>query len=175
MAEGAKGADPGSRIAAVFREIALTRMAGLPICNPALGVDALGFRPWAGGWVGVLIAPWSMSLIYLPDGQADWAGRPSGSPQGLALPAGDFELLTAAEGRLGPYLTGSLFSPMGGFADMDQARAVAQAVIDQVFAPPETPDRSPGPVPAGAEPPQSPGRVLSRRGFLGAFLDPERR
>jgi hypothetical protein len=36
------------KLEAVFNEIAETRMAGLPILNTALKVQAVGFREWEG-------------------------------------------------------------------------------------------------------------------------------
>lgn len=61
---------PVTDVKAVFEHIAVMRMRGLPIVNPALGVEALSFRRWAGEWLGVLITPWSLSLMLLPGGGA---------------------------------------------------------------------------------------------------------
>jgi hypothetical protein len=41
-----------ARLEAVFNDIARTRMAGLPICNSAVRVQAAGFREWQGRWLG---------------------------------------------------------------------------------------------------------------------------
>ena len=153
---------------ACFRQVAATRMAGVALCNPALEVEALGFRPWGDNQVGVLITPWSMVLICLPGGDPDWAASPSGTTATLDLPSGAYDVLTAYEPGLGPYLTGSLFSPMFGFADMDQARAVAAAVMEQVFAPvAEEPHVQTAPT-APAEPTEP--RGLTRRGLFTSLL-----
>ena len=156
---------------ACFRQVAATRMAGVALCNPALEVEALGFRPWGDHQVGVLITPWSMVLICLPGGDPDWAASPSGTTVTLDLPSGAYDVLTAHEPGLGPYLTGSLFSPMFDFADMDQARAVAAAVMEQAFAPaaPEPQTAPSGPAePTSSEPAQP--RGLTRRGLFTSLL-----
>lgn len=150
---------------ACFRQVAATRMAGVALCNPALEVEALGFRPWGDHQVGVLITPWSMLMICLPGGDRDWAASPSGTTVTLDLPSGAYDVLTADEPGLGPYLTGSLFSPMFGFADMDQARAVAAAVMEQVFAPAAS---EPQVTPATHAEPKP--RGLSRRGLFTALF-----
>jgi [NiFe] hydrogenase assembly HybE family chaperone len=166
---------------ACFRRVAATRMDGVALCNPALGVEALGFRPWGDALVGVLVTPWSMLLICLPGGDPDWAASSSGTTVTLDLPSGAYDVLTAHEPGLGPYLTGSLFSPMFGFADMDQARAVAAAVMDQAFAPaaaePQPAPSGPaGPTPSEPTPseptPSEPAqpRGLTRRGLFTALL-----
>lgn len=162
MTDRSRAEGPVERLAAVFRDIAATRMAGLPVLNPALDVEAVGFREWNGDRVGVLITPWFMGLICLPGPASGWPDRPSGTPQDLDLPSGIFELLTAYEDTLGPYLTASLFSPMSNFADMGQARSVAEAVLVEIFSPAESS--------AGVAP--GLGRPVSRRGFIGSLLGP---
>ena len=54
-----------------FEEIARTRMAGVPVANPALRVEAIGFslQAEADGTkvaAGILLTPWFMSLVRLP-------------------------------------------------------------------------------------------------------------
>ena len=41
-------------------------MAGVPMLNPALRVQAVGFRHWQSHWLGVLVTPWFMNLMLLP-------------------------------------------------------------------------------------------------------------
>ena len=53
----------------VFAHIAATRMQGVPVQNPALRVQAVGFAPQAdpdgGEWLlGVLVTPWFMNLVW---------------------------------------------------------------------------------------------------------------
>lgn len=163
-------ADPAPRLEAIFRAIASSRMAGVAILNPALEVEAVGFRRWGDDWVGVLVTPWFMSLICLPDAASAWPIQASGTKREVALPSGNYEFLSAHEDTLGPYLTSSLFSPMFAFPDMARAREVAAAALAEVFTLPE-PDAAPT-----ARPPV--GLVarleqpVSRRGFLGALLRP---
>lgn len=126
--------NPSTLLQATFEHIAATRMAGVPILNPALRVEAVGFQPWQQGWLGVLITPWFMNLMFLPP-----AGQPriaTGKRLHFALPSGDYEFLAGEEDRLGPYLASSLFSPMHEFAHPDDARAVAEAVMAEVMTPP---------------------------------------
>lgn len=162
----AKFSNPSKQLEAIFRHIAATRMAGMAMVNPALTVEALGFRVLGQDWVGVLITPWSMNLICLPSTDTEWKESLSGTRRALELPSGVYEFLTAHEDALGPYLTSSLFSPMFDFADMDQVRDVATAVLAEVFTP-QAPEMTA---------PALPGlttrleQAVSRRGFLGAFL-----
>lgn len=161
-----RGESPAGRLEATFRHIAQTRMAGMAMVNPALAVEAVGFRPVGTDCVGVLITPWSMNLICLPGADIAWKDASSGTKQDLELPSGTYEFLTAHEEGLGPYLTSSLFSPMFEFAHMDQAREVAAAVLAEVFTPQAA-------QPAALPPSGLTDRLeqtVSRRGFLGAFM-----
>ena len=47
---------PAAALQARFEHIHHHQMAGLPMLNPALRVQAIGFRPWAAHWLGVLEA-----------------------------------------------------------------------------------------------------------------------
>lgn len=159
-----------AQLEAVFCRIAATRMAGVSLLNPALGVEAVGFRPWGTDWVGVLITPWFMNLICLPGPDAAWEIHSSGTRLDRELPSGVYEFLAADEDELGPYLTSSLFSPMFEFPDMDRAREVARAVLDELFTPaPESPPARPEPEGLSAKLAQP----VSRRGFFGALLGSE--
>jgi len=149
--------DPAAGIEAVFADIAATRMAGLPICNPALNVEAVGFRlADSGHWVGALVTPWAINLLCLP-GHADWPAAQAGSHYDWAFPSGVYGFIVADEARLGRYHLCSLFSPAGEFASHEQARLTALAAITALFNDPL------------AAPPAQPVEVTppSRRAFLG--------
>ena len=55
-----------SQLAAAFRNVAKERMAGVPLVNETLSVEAVGFTEWDGRLLGVLVAPWFMNLVLLP-------------------------------------------------------------------------------------------------------------
>jgi [NiFe] hydrogenase assembly HybE family chaperone len=121
------------RLVAAFEHIARTRMAGVPVLNPALSVEAVGFEPQAdaageSGVVGVLVAPWFMNLIWLPADATDESHR-IGETRLHVLGGERFEFIGAHEPGIGAYALCSLFSPMFEFADQTAARATAQAVL----------------------------------------------
>lgn len=148
-------ADPAPELTRIFAAIAATRMAGLPICNPALQVEALPFRRTADGhWAGLLITPWALNLLCLP-GRADtWPAVPAGGKHEWTFPSGDYEFIVADEASLGPYHLCSLFSPALDFASHEQARLTALAAEQALFA-------------AAQVTPPPPPAVSSRRAFLG--------
>nr|MBP6737724.1 [NiFe]-hydrogenase assembly chaperone HybE [Paracoccaceae bacterium] len=122
------------RVAALeadFREIFNAKMRDVPMVNHALHVAAIGFQPWEGGFLGVLVAPWFMNLVLLPA-----EGRPvlgAGEKEVIAFPSGEYEFLHNTREMVGPYLACSLFSPMGDFTSQLQAVDVARAVMAELF------------------------------------------
>ena len=123
------------RLEAFFTEVWQTRMQGLPILHPALQVEAVAFQHWDSGWLGVMVTPWFMSLLWLPDEPDIPLGHP-GDKVVRSLPAGDYEFIVSHEEGLGSYLSCSLYSPMTAFPDHKSTRAMAMAVMEAVLQPP---------------------------------------
>lgn len=178
-----------------YREVAATRMQGVPVLHAGLQVQAVGFAPQAddaGVAVGVLITPWFMNLLRLPlqaaaSGQGGWLAV--GATATRDIGALRFDAIGAHEPGLGAFEASSLFSPMFEFVDQGAAVATAFEVLKLVRAPagaaaqPAVPDAvrqpatapvattgSTGMEPAGTGPaavaPVVAADVPARRGFL---------
>ncbi|WGR59240.1 MULTISPECIES: [NiFe]-hydrogenase assembly chaperone HybE [Paracoccus] len=124
-----------ARLVADFREVFNAKMRDVPIINQALHVEALAFRPWQGGFLGVLIAPWFMNLIWLPGEDQDWSALKAGEKEVVAFPSGEYEFIHNSREMTGPYKACSLFSPMADFTSQLQAVEVARAVMVELFKP----------------------------------------
>ena len=125
-----------------FEKIDREHMQGMPIVNPELYVEAVGFRKIEHHECGVLITPWFMNLVLLP-GTDEWSGVPQGSTVGYSLPAGRYDFMTSRDDTLGTYLTAVLFRTVVDFPDQATARAIASELLEQLFA--DTQERqSPG-------------------------------
>lgn len=166
------GADPSPLLEAAFRRIQRDIMADVPILNPALAVEAVGFDRWQDHWLGVLITPWFMNLVVVPGAAETWQSVAPGLRLFRKFPAGDFAFLGSAEPEVGEFQTCSLFSPMGEFAEQAAAREVARAALDALrsqtgAAPaPEAPSRE-----AFEDPKQAAlERPMSKREFLGGLF-----
>ena len=140
-----KVADLVARYEAIYRE----RMRDLPIVNPLLAVEAVGFEQWEDQDLGVLITPWFMNLVLLPDSQR-LADLPQGERVECRFPSGPCELTVYQDEELGSYLAAVLFRTVADFPDQDVARAVAEEALANVLA----------------EPSGNDGGKLSRRGLL---------
>jgi len=119
-----------------FRAIHLERMQGLPIVNPLLDVEAVGFERWDGHRLGVLITPWFINLVLLP-GTEEWAAASQGQLVCIDFPSGPCELTVCRDEVLGTYLAAVLFRTVVDFPDQITARVTAdQALISILATPP---------------------------------------
>lgn len=114
--------DPTARLEAMYLRIWTTSMRELSFVNPALSVEAIGFRRWppantdtspldidassrligdlassapgvSGDWVGAVITPWFINLFVLPGGGDLWSDRPSGERCNIAFPIGPLQFI----------------------------------------------------------------------------------
>jgi [NiFe] hydrogenase assembly HybE family chaperone len=174
-----------ARIETVFTEIARTRMAGIPVMNPALAVAMRGLHRFGGYWTGILVTPWFMNLVMLPV-EPDGAARRVGDKTGLSLPSGRYEGIWGYEEGIGDYWSCSLFSPMFEFADQETAVATADTALAALMTPAGVPQRAEvhmamiwngdtaapeprAPEPGAAAP--APSAALSRRALFGLRPD----
>ena len=161
---GGSAGDTGGRLVAAYRKVALG-MHGLPIYNPQLVVEAVGFREHGGRQIGVVVTPWFMNIVALPaaDEAGDWA---SGRSIRIAFPSGEYEFIAGELEGIGRLASCSLFSPMNDFADHEAARLAAEAAANALFEP-DTEQAATASDNASAQQRPEPAPV-SRRALLGA-------
>lgn len=119
-----------------YQRVADERMRGLPIVNPALQVEAVGFEAFDAHELGILITPWFMNLIVLP-GSADWDDHAQGVEVEWRLPAGVFRMTVCREEDFGAYLSSVLFRTVSDFPDQATARAIAAEILGELRREPE--------------------------------------
>ena len=124
----------GEALAALYREIEAASMRDAPICNAALQVKAIGFRPYQGYAVGVILTPWFLNLVAAQTPRSAAPPLPLGALP-LPLPAGSIEFTVTELAGFGRLANCSLFSPLSEFPDQETACAVAQAALDAAFDP----------------------------------------
>ena len=130
-----------------FRQIERTRMAGVPVVNDKLAVRAIGFRPWREHWLGILLTPWFMNLMLLPQEEAPKKalsppgrgfGRggektPVGAARIFVFPSGSYDFVAGHEEGIGHYYSCSLFSPVFEFESQEAAERTAEAALAAIM------------------------------------------
>jgi [NiFe] hydrogenase assembly HybE family chaperone len=156
----------------VFNEIARSRMAGLPICNPALRVQVVGLREWQGRRVGVLVTPWTISLVLMPGDDAALDPLAPQEKKTWEFPSGKYEFMGVNEPALGTCQTCSLISPVIDIETQEDAVNIARQVMTALFVLKQA-DHERDAVSRTASPMVAPAeqKPVSRRDFLrGNFL-----
>jgi [NiFe] hydrogenase assembly HybE family chaperone len=95
---------------------------------PKLAVEAVGFDQWEEKDLGILITPWFMNLVLLPDSDR-LVDLPQGDRVECRFPSGPCELTVYQDEELGTYLAAVLFRTVADFPDQDVARAVAEEAL----------------------------------------------
>jgi [NiFe] hydrogenase assembly HybE family chaperone len=150
---------PAARLEAFFERVWRTEMQGLPVVNPALRVEAVGFTPWEAGWLGVMIAPWFFNLLWWPNDGGGTLGEAGGRVR-RQLPVAELEFIVSQEDGLGGFLSCYLTAP-ATLDDHASARSLAAAVMEVMLEPAE---ETPPDVVEAASPTTQ--RPLSRRDLL---------
>ena len=134
---GAASGDTGAvkRLVETFREIQTTGMKDSPFNNLSLHVEAVGFIPWEGGLLGILVAPWLMNLVVIPGPDDDAQRLRPGDKWVYSFASGDYEFIFNTRVPVGAFLACSLFSDMSEFASQAYATEVARAAMEALFDP----------------------------------------
>ncbi len=122
-------ADVSATLERLFTAIQHERMVDVPVLNPCLSVQAVGFGGWNEHCFGVLVTPWFMNLVLLSRQPDEWSGLASGTKIRHVFPSGSYEFIVAEEEGLGHYQMCSLFSPMFEFESQAAAVATAEAAL----------------------------------------------
>lgn len=128
-----------------FQTAALS-MRELPVFNARLHVELRDWRQIEGlGGLALLITPWCMNLLWLPDEAQvqDWPSK--GSKVLLPLPSGDYECVAHLCPVLGHYASASLCSPMGHFESQEEAQGMADEVLRLLYTQEEIASTRPEP------------------------------
>ena len=123
--------DAVQNLANAYRRAALS-MKGLPIYNPTVAVEAVGFRNHEGREVGVMVTPWFMNITVLPS-EADRAVWINDGTLRLSFPSGIYDFMVSELPDVGLIASCSLFAPMSDFTDHEAAQTAAVAAADALF------------------------------------------
>ncbi|MEW8507487.1 MAG: [NiFe]-hydrogenase assembly chaperone HybE [Candidatus Thiodiazotropha sp.] len=126
-----------------FRRIENEQMQGIPLLNPRLKVETVGFQQFGGRSVGIIITPWMMNLILFPAENEDWSEMELGHKQPHRFPANQYKFMINEIEGIGRCQTHSLYSPMHEFANQEHALAAARSFMQTLMVEVEAPDEDP--------------------------------
>jgi [NiFe] hydrogenase assembly HybE family chaperone len=158
------------KLVIAYRDSIQPRMRALPMYNPALEMEAVGFELHDGRPCGVLITPWFMNLILLPGEDDNWSGLAQGKTIKVAFPAGDYPCMVSAPEGIVPHLSLPLYTTVKDFTDQGTACRVASDILQRLHRNTEDPIQAARiDTEMGTSKFQQP---LSRRALLLGWLSP---
>ena len=116
-----------------FTRIQQERMEGVPVLNNRLSVKAIGFHQWKDYQLGILVTPWFMNLILLPNMDEISSEMKVGNTKSFVFPSGVYDFIVGHEKQFGFYLNCSLFSPMFEFEDQAAAELTAKEALAAIM------------------------------------------
>ncbi len=125
--------DIAARLERVFTIIEKEQMAGIPVLNLKLEVEAIGFHDFEGRCLGVIITPWLMNLMLFPSIDDEWSGLGVGDRHSHEFPVGRRDFIVNHFDEIGICHTRALYSPMSGFSGQEQARIAARRAMNELM------------------------------------------
>ncbi len=122
-----------STLETVFTRIHREQMQDIPILNPAIRIQAVGFQLINGRVVGIIITPWLMNVVMLPRDDEDWSQFELGKKQAHKFPSKIYKFMVNDIDGIGVCQTHSLHSPMRAFASHEQALAAANKFLAELM------------------------------------------
>jgi [NiFe] hydrogenase assembly HybE family chaperone len=135
-------------------------MCGLPLYNAALEIEAVGFKRRDGRLCGVLLTPWCMNLLLLPEESDEWQKLPAGKTVEVKFPSSIHSCLLSAPEGIVPHLSLPLFTTVQDFTDHDTARRVALETLRLLYL--DATDKR-----RATQEPNKPRQTMNRRDLLG--------
>lgn len=121
------------KLLVTYRDTVQPQMCGLPMYNANLQTEAIGFEWRDGRLSGVLLTPWFMNLVLLPNESDEWLNLPPGKTFNVDFPSGNQTCLLSAPEGIVQHLSLPLFTTVQNFTDQDDARRVAEEVLRQLY------------------------------------------
>lgn len=116
-----------------FTHLQHSRMRDVPILNPAMRVQAVGFHRHPQGYLGILITPWFINLVLLPYDDDDWQDLAIGANRIHVFPSGSDDFIIVEEALIGRFQACSLLSPVNEISDQGAAVKVARAAMSALY------------------------------------------
>ena len=120
-----------------FQQIGTERVLGLPIYNDALNVEAVDFQCCEGGLIGVLVTPWFMNIMLLPEETSPYQSQELGEKVKYQLESGEHDFVIGEDEEVGRYLFRTVTSPTHCYKKQIAAVNNGKKALRTLLTPPE--------------------------------------
>lgn len=114
-----------------FRDVHEHSMSDLKLCNKHLEVAAVGFHLYENHWFGIMITPWFLNLMILPQEGQPWPElvEQKGNDIALEFPCGNLKFTPRVDPVIGSHLVCSLESPLIEYKAQQEILNTAQQIL----------------------------------------------
>lgn len=126
-----------NNLAERFQQIGAERILGLPIYNDKLTVEAIDFQECKGGLIGVLVTPWFMNVMLLPEDTRPYQMQELGEKVNYVLDSGEHEFVIGEDEAVGRYLFRTITSPTLCYKKQIAAVNAGSKALSTLLTPPE--------------------------------------
>jgi [NiFe] hydrogenase assembly HybE family chaperone len=120
-------------VTSTFEDILQESMKDVPILNNRLQVETLGFQMYENRIMGIVITPWLMNLVMLPNDEDDWSELELGKKQPIEILGRTYKFMVNEVEGIGKCKTHSLYSPMHEFNSHNHALKVARDFLEDLM------------------------------------------
>lgn len=121
--------NPAALLEDYFNAAHQGEMADLRLNNENVQVEAVGFHLYENHWLGVMVTPWFLNLMLLPQKDQPWPALNEGKSVVLQFPCGNLKFIARDDKTLGSHLVCSLASPVRDYKTQEEIVQVAQDVL----------------------------------------------
>ncbi|MEH6627513.1 MAG: [NiFe]-hydrogenase assembly chaperone HybE [Motiliproteus sp.] len=123
--------NPSAVLEQIYTTIYREQMHDVPVVNPAIQIEAIGFSEWEGHWLGILLTPWFMNVLVIQKAGSPWPELEMGKGKELMIsfPQGEYKFSAREEKGIGSYLSCSLASPVNDWKSHPEAKRTAEDVL----------------------------------------------
>lgn len=131
MADSGFKENPNTFLEDYFKQVATKEMNDMDICNQNIQVEAVGFHLYENHWLGMVITPWFLNLMLLPQEGQPWPEliEQKGNDIALEFPCGNLNFTPRVDPIIGSHLVCSLASPVKDYKTHEELVTVAHQIL----------------------------------------------
>lgn len=114
-----------------FKSVHKDEMDDLKLCNKNVHVEGIGFHLHDNHWIGIMITPWFLNLMIIPQSGQPWPELTEGRGKDIVLefPCGNLKFAPRIDPVIGSHLCCLLASPLNDYKTHDEVVSIAHQVL----------------------------------------------
>jgi [NiFe] hydrogenase assembly HybE family chaperone len=124
--------NPKALVEQTYQAIMDNDMIDMPFCDKNVPIYAAPFVVYEDQWLGVLLTPWTLSILLFPGFEQHWPQRKIGDKLAIEINAQHYTFMVNEQPQLGQYLACSLMSPVVGISNADGGKTLVKDLMNKL-------------------------------------------